>query len=301
MLYGSESGESQAAAERIAKNVALCLCPEAVALMTGYDSDDDDNNNNNNNEEGNGGDHSERETPRQKGPLPQVLARLYTLNDFLRKKVRWTRNVVIVVSTFNEGEAPGNAVKFRRFCDSVLKLRREDCPDVLKGIHFHLLGFGDSTYGRTYLKNPIIIDQALQRLGAERVGNMGTIDADKGSQQAEVRRWIKAMWLPLAHGIVDRGSISKQQLDACSSSFTRFVKDLKQSRGKGTAPSNLVSSQKSGSSATIKPTTAKMPAAPTMTLASMTIESKRATVAAHTQRGTSPWSSPKDGGWAHLC
>lgn len=183
VLYGSETGDSKKAAEHIARQMQECLAPDVLTLIADYDFDDDDDD-----------DYYDDEPPR-------VRATLQTLDGFLKAGAPWTEHVVIVVSSYDEGEAPQNARSFRRLCDGVLKRKKQEQPCPLGGIRYHLLGLGDSSWD-TYLKNPKVMDRALQTLGAERVGPMGEADCDGPSQEEDIRLWTKAMWSRLANSIM---------------------------------------------------------------------------------------------------
>jgi sulfite reductase alpha subunit-like flavoprotein len=50
-----------------------------------------------------------------------IVPKLMSLDDFARDGYRWTRIVIIVVSSFGTGEAPMNAKIFRRACESWTK------------------------------------------------------------------------------------------------------------------------------------------------------------------------------------
>lgn len=121
------------------------------------------------------------------------------LDDFLEiEKAQWTRNVIIVTSSYGVGQAPLGCYRFRAFCDFISQQPKQ-CSKLLDGIHFALLGLGDSGY-TTFFRNPTVINEALLSAGAIRVGDVGKADASgKGdnSQDKVIKRWIDGIWDPL--------------------------------------------------------------------------------------------------------
>ena len=132
------------------------------------------------------------------GSKTKYTSRRMQLDDFLEiEKAEWTRNVIIVTSSYGVGAAPLGCYKFRAFCDNILE-KEKQCSDLLDGIHFAMLGLGDSRY-TTFFNNPTTIHKALLSAGAVQVGSLGKADAKgKGedSQEKVIRRWIDGIWDP---------------------------------------------------------------------------------------------------------
>lgn len=194
VLYGSQTGNSEAAAHEICSLLPVKLSTLAATTL-----------------------------------LPSTSSRVFTsrvmhLDDFLEvEKARWTRLVIIVTSSYGVGQAPIGARKFRDVCDEILN--RYDCnkssasdvtrkggmtehddgaqnnhPRFLEGIHFALLGLGDSHY-TTFFKNPSTIHRALTLAGATLVGDIGKADASgtgNMEQSKVIDRWIEGIWGELA-------------------------------------------------------------------------------------------------------
>ncbi|KAL9182709.1 hypothetical protein ACHAXT_013361 [Thalassiosira profunda] len=134
-------------------------------------------------------------------PAP-CTARCMQLDDFLElEKAKWPRLVVIVCSSYGVGQAPLGARKFREVCDALLDSAKEGKVDkFLAGVHFALLGLGDSHY-TTFFRNPTVIHEALTAAGATRVGPLGKADASgtgDDEQGKVVERWIAGIWDELA-------------------------------------------------------------------------------------------------------
>ena len=153
-----------------------------------------------------------------------TTARLMHLDDFLELECgKWTRLIIIVCSSYGVGQAPLGARKFREFCDEILKRHRDgegenDDTKVipsLRGVNFALLGLGDSHYS-TYFKNPTTIHDALLVMGAKRVGEIGKADAGGTGhmeQSKVIERWIENIWAELDDVVMSTPSANTTDLD----------------------------------------------------------------------------------------
>jgi sulfite reductase alpha subunit-like flavoprotein len=173
VLYGSQTGNSEAAAHEI-----CTLLPVRLSSSS-----------------------------RQR----KLTSRVMHLDDFLEvEHGKWTRLVIIVCSSYGVGQAPIGARKFREFCDDLLdrKKRGEEwgvnkggsgastATSMLGGISFALLGLGDSHY-TTYFRNPTVIHDALTAYGATLIGEIGKADASGTGnleQSKVIERWIEGIW-----------------------------------------------------------------------------------------------------------
>ena len=145
VLYGSQTGNSEAAAQEIAR-----LIPEK---LTG-------------------------------GPY---VCHAMQLDDFLEyKRCHWTPVIIIVTSSYGVGQAPLGCYKFREFCDEIVSAHQKN---ILHGIHYALLGLGDSKY-TTFFQNPTKIEEALQLAGATRFASIGKADASLEQLQI-IEDWIQ--------------------------------------------------------------------------------------------------------------
>merc|ERR1719232_201125 len=127
VLYGSQTGNSEGAAQEIASLVPSRLkSPPADGAS---------------------------------GDGTPCSARCMQLDDFLEaERANWPRLVVIVCSSYGVGHAPLGAQKFREACDAILE--RGGGDRFLEGVKFALLGLGDSHY-TTFFQNPTTINDAL--------------------------------------------------------------------------------------------------------------------------------------------
>ncbi|KAL7547968.1 hypothetical protein ACHAWF_011244 [Thalassiosira exigua] len=171
ILYGSQTGNSEAAAQDVAHRAPLTLL----------------------------------------SPSPCRARCMHLDDFLEFEEGRWTRLVVIVCSSYGVGQAPIGARKFRDFCDAIsdrAKERKEGGggEKFLAGVSFALLGLGDSHYS-TFFRNPTAIHDALTSAGATRVGALGKADAS-GTGDAEqskvVERWIDGTWDDLAKVLAEK-------------------------------------------------------------------------------------------------
>lgn len=95
---------------------------------------------------------------------------LVSLADFKPRNITKEKNLVIIISTHGEGEAPDDAEIFYEYLFSSKKPR-------LKTLNYSLLALGDSSYEQ-FCKTGIEIDLQLQKLGANRVVERVDCDLD---------------------------------------------------------------------------------------------------------------------------
>lgn len=169
VLYGSQTGNSEAAAEQISSLIPSKLSTSNATLTS----------------------------------------RCLHLDDFLElEHAKWTRLVIIVCSSYGVGQAPIGARKFRELCDTILERYGYDddvvddtytnskADKILTGVTYALLGLGDSHY-TTFFRNPTTIENALSIAGATRVGDLGKADASgtgEMEQSKVIERWINSIW-----------------------------------------------------------------------------------------------------------
>lgn len=186
VLYGSQSGTAEAAAEKV-----CALLPEKVSTT--------------------------ESTVQVVGPM--------ALDDFLQDEAQlWTQTVLIIVSSFGMGHAPKNCRQFRKLCeawtehysktDEVTSGEDKTESKPLKGLQFALLGLGSSFY-KTYQKNPTIICEGLEAAGATLIGDKGSADSSAGStpQHEQIAEWRESIWKPLSEALNSLNPVlSEEQL-----------------------------------------------------------------------------------------
>jgi MioC protein len=101
----------------------------------------------------------------------------YPVDDLSQQEV-----VVLISSTYGEGELPAGALPFLAALNAVH-------PD-LSATRFAAFGLGDSTY-ETFNRGIALLVEAFADLGAEQIGKIGHHDADTGLDASESAvRWI---------------------------------------------------------------------------------------------------------------
>eukprot|EP00547_Thalassionema_nitzschioides_P001304 CAMPEP_0194220672 /NCGR_PEP_ID=MMETSP0156-20130528/28948_1 /TAXON_ID=33649 /ORGANISM="Thalassionema nitzschioides, Strain L26-B" /LENGTH=235 /DNA_ID=CAMNT_0038950797 /DNA_START=77 /DNA_END=784 /DNA_ORIENTATION=+ len=175
--------------------------------------------------------------------LPGYEAALLSLDDFLEiEKAAWTQFVLICTSSYGVGQAPMGGYSFRRFCDYIVE---HNCMDILNGVHFGLLGLGDSMY-TTFFQNPTITNDAMHKAGATQIVKIGKADASKKQLQA-IEEWTDNLWKPLKQAVESAPSMTEERLkelqmdtlNICEKAIPDFVNPLKENK-LNAVPMNLM-------------------------------------------------------------
>ena len=131
-----------------------------------------------------------------------VTARLSALNDWEKwdpTLAKGTELLICVISTTGNADAPDNCVKFHRF----LK-RKAHAADMLKGLHFAVLGLGDTNYNEfCYMGR--WLDERLDGLGAKRFRPLGCADEATGLEDV-VEPWCEALYPAVLKAIESGGA-----------------------------------------------------------------------------------------------
>ncbi|MFT3900949.1 MAG: flavodoxin domain-containing protein [Gordonia sp. (in: high G+C Gram-positive bacteria)] len=93
---------------------------------------------------------------------------IYDMTDFAVDDLDPSDFVIVVCSTYGEGELPTGALPFADELDA-------NKPD-LNGLRFAVFGLGDKVYGDTYNRGGEIMAEMLTKLGATQVGEHGRHD-----------------------------------------------------------------------------------------------------------------------------
>ena len=176
VLYGSQTGNSEQAAKDLCSQVESKLGPSEIQKMTGTKD------------------------------VITVVPTHMQLDDFLElERCKWTRLMVIITSSYGVGQAPLGCYRFRDLSDAWMdEYNVQKHEKVLKGLYFAMCGLGDSKYP-TFFQNPKTINDALNLVGAERVGPLGKADASgtgNDIQQKVIERWMDGIWPHLAKVVV---------------------------------------------------------------------------------------------------
>jgi sulfite reductase alpha subunit-like flavoprotein len=181
VLFGSQTGNSEKAAKDFCELIETKLSPSSIQKLTGSKDS------------------------------VTVQPTHMQLDDFLEiDHAKWTRLVVIFVSSYGVGSAPLGAYRFRELCDAWIETESET---ILEGVSFALCGLGDSKF-TTFFENPTAMNKALEQVGAKRVGDLGKADASGTGDHAQnkvTERWTEAIWPHIAK-VVASPPLADEQL-----------------------------------------------------------------------------------------
>ena len=107
---------------------------------------------------------------------------------------------LISTSTYGQGDVPDNARDF-------VNLIEDQKPD-LSSVRYGLIALGDRTYAETFCHGGKRIDDLLQKMGAQRIGEPLYHDASAGTMpEEEAAEWAEEwMKLVIAPPIVSANS-----------------------------------------------------------------------------------------------
>lgn len=133
--------------------------------------------------------------------LPATLA---SMADYKPKQLKKESHLLVVVSTYGEGEPPESAVDLH---DQLKKGK----IGKLEGLKFAVLGLGDSSY-EFFCQTGKDFDDFLAKAGAERIHELASLDVD---YQDAARSWgeqaINAIAAPLSTGAASSVASAVQQ------------------------------------------------------------------------------------------
>lgn len=107
---------------------------------------------------------------------------LSSMSDFKPNNLKKVQNLLVVVSTNGEGEAPDNALSFHEF------LHGRRAPK-LENLHFSVLALGDSSY-ELFCQTGKDFDQQLEKLGGTRLYPRVDCDVEYDEPAAN---WLKGV------------------------------------------------------------------------------------------------------------
>lgn len=130
---------------------------------------------------------------------------------------------MFVLATYGEGEPTDNAVDFYEFIMADEPAFSEPSDTPLENLKFVAFGLGNNTYEHfnSMVRN---VSKALEKLGAQRIGEAGEGDDGAGTMEEDFLAWKDPMWTALAEkmgleereavyepvfGVVDRENLTK--------------------------------------------------------------------------------------------
>jgi sulfite reductase (NADPH) flavoprotein alpha-component len=115
----------------------------------------------------------------QRGLAPRVLP----LNDYEAAALPQAEKLVIICSTWGDGDPPDNATGFWTWLNS-------DAAPALEKLHFAVLGLGDKNYA-DFCGASKKFDTRLEALGAHRLIPRGECDVD---YEPTAQTWFETLW-----------------------------------------------------------------------------------------------------------
>ncbi|HAV65030.1 MAG TPA: hypothetical protein DCY13_22005, partial [Verrucomicrobiales bacterium] len=121
----------------------------------------------------------------QRGFAPRVME----LNDYEKVDLTKESRLVVITSTWGEGDPPDNAVNFWNYI-------KADSTPRLENLSYALLALGDTNYSE-FCGAGKKFDQRLAALGARRIHDRVDCDVD---YEAAAGQWMSALWDKLKAG-----------------------------------------------------------------------------------------------------
>lgn len=136
------------------------------------------------------------------------------MGDYKLPQLKTEQNLLIIVSTYGEGDPPDNAKELHEYLFS------KRAP-ALKQTHFAVLGLGDSSY-EFFCKTGVDFDRRLEELGATRIHQR--VDCDVDFEPA-AEAWMDAVLNELAKRVETKSQSASLSLpaftDATASIYSR--------------------------------------------------------------------------------
>jgi cytochrome P450/NADPH-cytochrome P450 reductase len=147
----------------------------------------------------------------------EVAEALVELNDLDLTKVSGT--LVVVTSSFGDGEAPSDASLFSEHINDLGSSPRPLERVGANPVRFAVFGLGNSIWTKTYQQFPRWVDQTLERLGGSRILPLGEGDETAGTTEAAFTEFIRALSIAIEVGtetLVSKGGSSQDEESALS-------------------------------------------------------------------------------------
>lgn len=121
-------------------------------------------------------------------------ARVEDLADTDPADLHTDRVHLLICSTYGDGEAP---TAVRPFLQAL-----ENGTERLDGVRYAMFGMGDRSYEKTYSRGSELVDEALARRGARRLGEYGRHDAGGPVEAVEAaREWAAGVMAELSSAL----------------------------------------------------------------------------------------------------
>jgi sulfite reductase (NADPH) flavoprotein alpha-component len=130
-----------------------------------------------------------------RGFAPKILS----LNEYAQADLKTAKQLIIVSSTWGDGEPPDNAAEFWRWISAEPAPRFEE-------LQYAVLGLGDRNYSE-FCGASKKFDARLEELGARRLVPRGECDVD---YEASAKEWSEQLWSQLkpVNGAISSGALN---------------------------------------------------------------------------------------------
>lgn len=132
------------------------------------------------------------------------------MNDMTLESLSSIKNLLLITSTYGEGEPPDNAQSFHE------ALMAENAPS-LEGLNYSVFGLGDSTYP-DFCQCSRDFDNRLESLGANRVA--ATVEAD-GDPDDSFSIWAKTIVSTFNENVASDTSLELDEPENTASQFNK--------------------------------------------------------------------------------
>lgn len=123
-------------------------------------------------------------------------ARAMSMDAVQGADLREAARLLVVTSTWGEGEMPDNAAELWR------SLNQNGSSPALHGVNYSVLALGDMNYGDTFCLAGKMFDERLEQLGARRIHPRVDCDVDF---DGPAKRWRDGVWSALEHDVAAAG------------------------------------------------------------------------------------------------
>jgi len=120
---------------------------------------------------------------KKQAPTKGFEPRVMELNDYTKVDLAKEENLLIITSTWGEGDPPDNAVEFWKYI-------KEDSAPKLDNLRYSVLALGDTSYSE-FCGAGKNFDDRLSALGAQRF--LDRVDCDVDYEEP-AETWTKSMW-----------------------------------------------------------------------------------------------------------
>ena len=110
-------------------------------------------------------------------------------NNFTEEDFSSHKLVIVVIATHYEGDPCDNTRNFYKWFKKILK----DKKKIFEGMKFAVFGLGDTSYEQ-YNEMGKQFDEGLEKLGAERLHDLGDGNAETFSTEDDFAKWKENLW-----------------------------------------------------------------------------------------------------------